>query len=419
MKRFLGPLNGPAGALVLEGLFSRLSFGLISFTLPLFARKLGLSLTEIGVLIALNTAFSLALKPLTGMLADHRGRKRTLLEGIGLRSVVSLALLFATAPWHLYTVRGLHGLSMSLRDPAVHALLAEAGGKKTVASTFAWYQTSKSLAGQLSKALAGVLLTVTAVNFEFVFLIAFALSLFPALVVARYVREPKLPPAASSAHASAPDDAETETVGRDRPALLPYIGLGFLSRGTADMIDAFIPIIAVEHAGLSPAQAGSIYVVAAVVLLVSGPIFGWLADHVSRGLVLSVRAAANAFSSAIYYFVPSLAGFALAKSLDDMGKAAYRPAWGSLMAHVSGFDRRNRARTMSLMTMGEDAGSILAPILAGFLWTGWGLGAVLATRAGLAVLTEFYTAIVTSPRREARRAAPATLALAVERAVEE
>jgi len=43
MKR---KLNIPLLAIVGEGLLSRLSFGLISFTLPLYARHLGLSLTK-------------------------------------------------------------------------------------------------------------------------------------------------------------------------------------------------------------------------------------------------------------------------------------------------------------------------------------------------------------------------------------
>ena len=100
------------------------------------------------------------------------------------------------------------------------------------------------------------------------------------------------------------------------------------------MIDAFIPIIAVEHAGLTPARAGSIYVLAAVVLTLSGPVFGWLSDYVNRGLVLSVRGIANTFSSAIYWFVPSFAGVALAKSLDDMGKGRLPPRLG--LAHGAG-----------------------------------------------------------------------------------
>src|SRR2546429_4579779 len=55
-------LNISLIAIVGEGLLSRLSFGLISFTLPLYARHLGLSLTEVGILAALNSAVAVALK---------------------------------------------------------------------------------------------------------------------------------------------------------------------------------------------------------------------------------------------------------------------------------------------------------------------------------------------------------------------
>src|SRR5438445_6901208 len=112
-------------AIVGEGLLSRLSFGLISFTLPLYARHLGLNLKEVGVLAALNSAVAVGAKPMMGWAADRFGLKRTYVVSVGLRSVVSLLLAFANAPWELFAVRGAHGLSISLRDPSANALIAE------------------------------------------------------------------------------------------------------------------------------------------------------------------------------------------------------------------------------------------------------------------------------------------------------
>jgi MFS family permease len=126
-------------------------------------------------------------------------------------------------------------------------------------------------------------------------------------------------------------------------------------------------------------------------LAFTGPLWGWVADRVSRPLVLSVRGFANTASALIYLVAPNLAGMWLGKSLDDLGKAAFRPAWGSLMADISSQDRRKRARIMGYLTAGEDAGDIAAPILAGLLWTGFGVPAVLLARVGLAVMAEAYT----------------------------
>src|SRR3989449_6665952 len=168
-------------AIVGEGLLSRLSFGLISFTLPLYARHLGLSLAEVGVLAALNSAVAVGLKPLAGWAADRFGLKRTYLASIGVRSVVSFLLSLASAPWALFAIRTAHGLSMSMRDPSANALIAEHGGEKSVASAFAWYKTAKSVAGTGSKAFGGILLPLTSPKCPLALFRGFPLSELPAL----------------------------------------------------------------------------------------------------------------------------------------------------------------------------------------------------------------------------------------------
>ncbi|HEV7639772.1 MAG TPA: MFS transporter, partial [Gaiellaceae bacterium] len=151
-----------------------------------------------------------------------------------------------------------------------------------------------------------------------------------------------------------------------------------------------LPVLATQYAGLTAAEAGSIYLASTAVIL-TGPVFGWLSDHVSRTLVLRIRSTANAASSLILLFAPNLTGFAVGAAVDGLGKAAFRPAWGSLMAHVAGLDRRRRAYTMGLISMGEDGGEIVGPIAAGFLWNAYGAAAMLGTRAVVAVVAEVYT----------------------------
>jgi len=103
-QREVVPAAGSAGtrallALVAEGFASRLSFGLVGFALPLYARGLGLSLAAIGVLASLNTIVALVLKPVMGAAADRYGRKRTLGVAMALRSVLALLYAVATTPW--------------------------------------------------------------------------------------------------------------------------------------------------------------------------------------------------------------------------------------------------------------------------------------------------------------------------------
>ena len=393
------PDKGDRGALfaiVAEGFFSRLSFGLVTFALPLYAfQEFGFSLAQIGFLASFNMIVAIALKPLMGGLADRFGLKLSLNVAIALRSVVTLLLAVAAVPWQIFAARGVHGVSVAMRDPAIGALLAEHGGKKQIAQTFAWYQTAKTFAGNASKMAAGVLLTLSANDYTLVFLIAFALSLVPLLVVVLFVRErsPALgSERVSAARLSAP---EPRPQGVKRSTIAQFTGIGFLVNGTAYMINGLFPVFVVEYAGLTPAAAGLAYAVSPLMAL-TGPVFGWLSDNVSRKLVLSVRSVANILSSAVYLLAPNLPGVVIGRGLDDLGKAAFTPAWGALVAQLSDFDKKRRARLFGYMSSGEDAGEAAGPIIAGVIASTWGFPVLLGVRIGVAAFTEVYTVFVTN-----------------------
>jgi MFS family permease len=380
---------GPLTALVCEGFASRIAFGVLSFAVPLYGRSLGMSIAEIGVLASLEPVVAILLKPVLGGLVDRTGLRRSLLAGLVVRSVIGLGYVMARLPWQLYAIEGLHGASDAVRDPAVNALIATNGGDKAVASAFAWYQTAKTTAGAAGRSVAGVLLTWAAGgSFGLTFTVAFALSLLPALPVLLLVpRDSAVPrPAPAVVAGNAPPRPAPSAA---RPPVVRYAGLGFLVSGTSSMLTSLFPILATEYAHLTPAQAGALYLVTPAFAF-TGPLWGRLADRVGRSVVLAVRGIANAGSALLYLFAPTLAGIWVGKSIDDLGKAAYRPAWGSLMAEISSQDPSKRGRIMGYLTAGEDAGSVAAPLLASLLWTGFGVPAALLGRIGLALLTEAY-----------------------------
>ena len=390
MERPFSKDNRTLLTIVAEGFLTRLSFGIVGFGLPLYAHRLGVTVADIGLLMSLNVAVAMTLKPAMGWLADRVGLKKGYVAALAVRSIVPLLLAFAALPWQLYAARALDGAADALRHPAANGLIAEHSAKKAVATAYAWYSTARSAASALGKALTGVILTLTASNYLWVFGLACAASILPALAVARFMpNAPLAPPPAPDAAGS---DHQSDGVGAPKGniKIVPAMAFGFLVSGTADMLRGLLPVLAVEYAGLSEAETGLLYLTSTIVVLSAGPLFGWVSDNVSRRLVLTVRSIANTCSSAIFLFSPTLAGFLLGKALDDAGKAAFRPAWGSLMAQISARDRQNRARMMGLMSVSEDAGSVTGPILAGLLWNAWGVGALLGARIGIAVLVELY-----------------------------
>ena len=384
-------------AILAEGFSSRLSFGVIGFVLPLFAyRELGLSLAETGFLFSLNLIAEQLFKPLMGWVAGRVGLKRAFSAAIALRSIVALCFVFATSPWHVYGIRVLHGLSESLRDPSVNALIAENARKKSIASAYAWYTTAKISAGSVGRAIGGFLLALTFENYANVFLVAFFLSILPLFVVIRYLPDSK---------ASSFDEEEQQKPGENQAGastikrVLPIAVLGFLVAGTAQMMSNLFPLLAMEYGHLSAAAASTIYLISVLLVIGAGPLFGWISDHVSHKFVLLIRGIANTFSSAVFYFFPGYPGFAAGSIADAMGKAAFRPAWGALMVQASEFDKKRRVRTMSYLSLGEGLGETIGPLLGGFLWHTWGVGAMLGARVLMALVAEGYALFVIRENR--------------------
>jgi MFS family permease len=392
-------------AILAEGFFSRLSFGIVSFALPLYALHRGLSLTEVGILVSLNTAVAILLKPATGHLADRTGLKKILAVAIGLRSLVVLLFPFAMTAGALYAIKTTHGISKSLRDPSINALIAERGGKKQVASAFAWYQTAKSVSAGIGKAIAGILLTLTASDYSRVFFAAFLVSVIPLFLVLFGVKERsrgKDPLAGREiGHDEPAVKEETETPATNGPSLFSVVMLGFLLSGPAHMVHGLFPVLATRYAGLSEAQTGLILLASSIATIVATPFFGWFSDHVSRKTVLMTRGFANVVSSFLYMLSSMSMWIAASGNVaDHVGKAAFRPAWGALMTQVSASDRKKRARTMGLMSMGEDAGAVLGPITASFLWNTWGILVMLGVRILLSLATEIYAAMISGSMEE-------------------
>ncbi|MCI0336216.1 MAG: MFS transporter [Acidobacteria bacterium] len=401
--RFKDSFSSPSLLVIwAEGFLSRLSFGIIGFALPIYAyRRLGLSLTQTGFLFSLNLIAEQAFKPVMGWVADRIGLKRTLTAAIAMRSLVALLLAFAVLPWQVYVIRVLHGFSESLRDPSVSALIAENAKKRSLASAFAWYTTAKMSAGSIGKALGGVLLALTFDNYQNVFYVAFALSALPLYVVARYLKEPERQDRDSEGQEA--DERINSDVKETR--IFPVVLLGFLIASTAQMINNLFPVLAMEYAGLSAAQTSVIYTASIIVVIAAGPVFGWLSDHFSHKLVLMVRGIANTCSSIIIFYFPSFGGLAAGNIVDAMGKAAFRPAWGALMAQISSYDRRRRAQTMSYLSLGEGMGEMLGPLLGGFLWHRWGVGVMLVARMMLAAIGEFYAVLLVRAKVNSERSA--------------
>jgi MFS family permease len=272
------------------------------------------------------------------------------------------------------------------RDPSAAALIAEHGNKQNMASAYAGYSTARDLGRSLGFGVAGVLLHYTG-SYRSVFFISFLTSCAALFTVFRYVRESQeLAASVNSRGIACYDRAKLSY-----QALLPYAGFALLISISAEMMLGLFPIIATRYGHMTEAEAGIAASFSTIAILVAGPLFGWLSDHVSRKLVLGIRSFANTVSSLLYILLPSFGGFVVARLVDDTGKAAFKPTWGAIMADISNADPARRASKITFIDSAYTLGELIAPLIAGFLLSGFGLVAMLGVRAVLAVVAEIQS----------------------------
>src|SRR5439155_560454 len=120
--------------------------------------------------------------------ADRIGRRQPLLLAVVDRCLVGFLFIFASAPWHLFAIRILAGVTSAARDPSATALLATHSTKGKRGTAFAWYHTARDLGRAVGFAAAGFVIQFSG-NYRLVFLAAFLSSCASLVTVTRYVRE--------------------------------------------------------------------------------------------------------------------------------------------------------------------------------------------------------------------------------------
>ena len=146
-----------------------------------------------------------------------------------------------------------------------------------------------------------------------------------------------------------------------------------------------------------------------------GPLFGWLIDRYGRIFGIAWRSAANIGSSILYIAIPNFIGLAAARSFDDSGKGAFRPAWASTIASIASKDPQKSGRRLGVLDTSQSVGEAIGPALATILWQSGGVFALFGVRIVIAVVAEILHCASSgnsgTQRRVASLAPPSTTIL--------
>lgn len=233
-----------------------------------------------------------------------------------------------------------------------------------------------------------------------IFLVSTALSLGSLLLVAVFIKEKKKEKKDKQDKKEKKDKGATNRLDapEQQPNVWSFALLGAALTAPAYMVTGeFFTILAVKLEVTSGALGWIKIISETLVPLLFGPFFGWLADRIGAGRVIALRSLANLLTSVLFWIVPWFAGTALlgtmmglARAIDEVGKAAFKPTWGAIAAKVSSFNLSARGKTMGILEGGVDASDLAFPVIAGMMLQYLSLGPLMLLRGILALLAEVY-----------------------------
>jgi MFS family permease len=355
------------------------SFGahIVAVNLPTYAEQVGVGVAVIGLLIAVYDLAEIIAKPLFGALADRRGMKQTLLAGIALFVVASLAYAVID-PRLLIVVRFGQGIGAAALSAVSLALIGiyyqEQRGRG-----YGIYNAIKG-AGYVLSPIIGTAL-VWRSQFASIFLAAAAVGAL-AFLLTLLLPEPQ------TRVESTFDDDDFALSGLAtalrQTSLWPWYAVTVINMFFVGILFGFLPV-RVHALDYGPVPTGVLLTLAAASYLLIQPLAGVAADR--YGADATVRLGLGLAGLSVIA-IPFAAGvpLGLVAVLAGIGVGT---VWTNTDALVSTLAQRGQmGATMGVAGSFKELGDMLGPLLIGLLAQIFGLttGFVVCGVLGLLVL---------------------------------
>jgi MFS family permease len=352
--------------------------------LPLFAQALGSGDATLGLISAVSPFAGILFSFPVGAMSDKIGRRRLLIVAGVVFVIAPLLYLFISDPLMLVPVRFFHGLGTAILGPVAAALLVDRfpGRKGEVLGQY----SSATLVGRtLAPLTGGFIISYFAVypgliSYQVVYFVAF-LAAIPAFAITLLYSEKDRHDIVFMQFKEFSRSFKTFFGDRVLRATALVEMATYFSFGA---FETFLPVFLFDR-GFAAFETGIIFAVQVVLMAVTKPLFGRVADRVDKrfqiiaGLfMIGVSVAVIPYFTHFYAFLvlSVTAGFGL--SLSTVATGAYT---GEIAA------KKEIGASMGALSSTMDIGHSLGPLITGLI-IGYTLSYQAGFMAGL-VLTLF------------------------------
>jgi len=369
--------------LSMVSLFADVASEMLYPVIPVYLQQIGFSVLWIGILEGLANFTAGISKGYFGKLSDEKGVRLPFIRAGYLCSAISKPMLAVFAwPLWIFFARTLDRLGKGIRTAARDALLSDEATRETKARVFSFHRSWDTVGACLGPVMALLLLKFYPGSYKTVFYLAFIPGLVSVLLIFLIREKNKL---------AIPDDnGGFFSYFRYWTIATPEfrkLVIGLLLLALFNSSDVFL-LLRTKEITQSDSHVIGAYIFYNFVYAAAAYPMGILADKLGMKKIFIVG---------IILFSITYLGFALASEtwmpyalffiygLYAAGTEGIAKAWITNLAH-----ERQTATAIGFYTAGESVCALLASIIAGFIWSSYGVTPTFALTALVAVIVIIY-----------------------------
>lgn len=335
-------------ALIVVNFFRAMAQFMTNVTIPLYADSMGASASVVGTVVGVFAVTALGIRPFAGPAFDSFSKKKMLMVAIGFNLAAMILYGFSTTIPALVIVRLIHGVGIGMGGPVSMALVAEHVPDNRLASGLSIFTISQAVAQVIAPAFG--LWLLEAVGYSATYWIgAVAIACgFLSIFVIPERRDVEREPYRLSLSRMFAKEAVPSTIA------LFLLSAGQISVGTYIVLYG-------EMVGLH--QMGVYFVVYAITMIATRPVFGRLADRWGAERMLLPTTAVFAISFLMLVHMHSMPMLVATAIVAGMGFGSCVPLVQTISMQKAPANRRGAASNTSFI--GLDTGALVGPVIAG------------------------------------------------------
>jgi MFS family permease len=367
-------------ALGFVSMFMDISSEMIHALLPIYlVTVLGASMVTVGLIEGIAEATAMLVKIFSGALSDWLGRRKLLaVIGYGLAAFTKPVFPLAAGIEWIVTARFVDRIGKGIRGAPRDALIADMASAQLRGAAFGLRQSLDTVGAFLGPLLAIGLMLLTMDNFTFVFWIAVLPAFISFALIVFAVREP------ARAVAAGPGENRLRLSDAKRLPLDFWLVIAIASvLGLARFSEAFL-VLRAQNVGMAIALVPVVLVIMNIVYALAAYPAGAASDRLGRRGMLVVGTAMLIVADVIFAFAGGIPLMLVAVVFWGLHMGLTQAALAALVADTAPVDLRGTA--FGTFNLAGGLALLLASVMAGAIWDGFGPAAMFLAGAGIAAL---------------------------------